>query len=400
MMERRPGLNHQLERRPTHTARPERSALPDEHPTLDRACPEPAVPPRRNPVKAIRVALIASARYPIRQPFPGGLEAHTWQLASRLRHRGHHVTVFGGRGSDPALGVRELPELPAISPDARADVSMPPEWFLAEHHAYLSLMLDLARDGGDYDVVHNNSLHYLPVAMADAVAAPVLTTLHTPPTPWLESAVALRPAASRFAAVSRFTARQWARSVSAPVVPNGVDTAFWTPGPGGGTPVWSGRIVPEKGPVEAIRAARGAGTGLRLAGPRPDPRFYREQVEPLLGDGVEYVGHLDHAELVRLVGSASVAVVSPCWDEPYGLVVAEALACGTPVAGFARGALPELLDDTCGVLAAPGDVDGLAAAITAAARLDRAAARRRAAETCSVEAMIDGYERLYRELAA
>jgi len=350
-------------------------------------------------VSPLRVALVASARFPLRQPFPGGLEAHTWQLATRLRERGHHVTVFGGRGSDPALGVRELPGLPTLSAHARADVSMPAEWFLAEHHAYLSLMLDLARTGRDYDVVHNNSLHYLPVAMADTLPVRLLTTLHTPPTPWLESAVALAPGTSSFAAVSRATARQWRGTVEAPVVPNGVDTAFWTPGPGGGVPVWSGRIVPEKGPVEAILAARRAGTGLRLAGPTPDARFFREQVAPLLGDGIEHVGHLDHTDLVRLVGSASVAVISPCWDEPYGLVVAEALACGTPVAGFDRGALPELLDDTCGVLARPGDVDGLAAAITAAARLDRAAARRRAVGTCSVETMVDGYERRYRELA-
>ena len=82
-----------------------------------------------------------------------------------------------------------------------------------------------------------------------------------------------------------------------------------------------------------------------------------------------------------------------------GLVVAEALACGTPVAGFARGALPELLDETCGVLAPPGDIEGLAEAIRRAATLDRDAARGHAERTCSVETMIDEYERHYRELA-
>ncbi|GAA2546920.1 glycosyltransferase [Pseudonocardia hydrocarbonoxydans] len=350
-----------------------------------------------------RVALVASARYPIREPFPGGLEAHTWQLATRLRERGHRVTVFGGAGSDPALDVHEMAPLPPLSSHARSDVSMPADWFLAEHHAYLSLMLDLAAPDAPYDVVHNNSLHYLPVAMGPSVPRPVLTTLHTPPTPWLESAIRLPRARSgpRFAAVSRSTAQQWRGLVpDVRVVRNGVDTAAWPAGPGGGTPVWSGRIVPEKGPVEAIRAARAAGTGLRLAGPRPDRRWFDAEVAPLLGGDISWVGHLDHAALARLVGSASVAVVTPCWDEPYGLVVAEALACGTPVAGVARGALPELLDDTCGVLAAPGDAAGLAAAIHAAARLDRAAVRRRAERFCSVAAMVDGYEALYDEIAA
>jgi glycosyltransferase involved in cell wall biosynthesis len=347
-----------------------------------------------------RVALIASARYPIREPFPGGLEAHTWQLANRLRSRGHEVTVFGGPGSDPALEVRELPALPPLSEAARQDVSMPAEWFLAEHHAYLMLMLELGAKDAPYDVVHNNSLHYLPIAMAPSLAMPVLTTLHTPPLPWIESAVRTPcPAPRYFAAVSKRTAAQWRPAVpSVTVVPNGVDTSFWRPGPGGGEPVWSGRIVPEKGPVEAILAARAAGTGLRLAGPRPDAAFFRDQIVPLLGDGVEYVGHLDHTDLAALVGSARVAVISPCWDEPYGLVVAEALACGTPVAGFARGALPELLDDACGVLAVPDDVAGLAAAILQAGELDRAAARRRAELHCSITSMVEGYERLYAEL--
>ena len=353
------------------------------------------------PTAALRIALIASARYPIRQPFAGGLEAHTWQLARQLRRRGHHVCVFGGAGSDPELAVHELPRLPRISAQARSDVSMPADWFLAEHHAYLALMLSLGGATGRYDLVHNNSLHYLPVAMAASLPVPVLTTLHTPPTPWLESAVRLRSVShTRFAAVSEHTAAQWGPlAARATVVRNGVDTDFWTPGPGGGPPVWSGRIVPEKGPVEAIQAARAAGTGLRLAGPTPDRRFFREQVEPLLGGPISYAGHLDHTELARLVGSASVAVVPPCWDEPYGLVVAEALACGTPVAGFARGALPELLDDSCGVLAPPGDVPRLASAITGAARLDRSAARRHAVRTCSIGTMVDGYERLYRRLA-
>jgi hypothetical protein len=95
-------------------------------------------------MSSLRVAIIASARFPIRQPFAGGLEAHTWALARALRRNGHDVTVFAGPGSDPELGVRELaPVTPVISAAARADVSMPPESFLTEHHAYLRLMLAL-----------------------------------------------------------------------------------------------------------------------------------------------------------------------------------------------------------------------------------------------------------------
>ena len=95
------------------------------------------------------------------------------------------------------------------------------------------------------------------------------------------------------------------------------------------------------------------------------------------------------------MGSASASLVTPCWEEPYGLVVAESLACGTPVAGFARGALPELVDRRHARLVAPGDVGALAVALTEAVDLDRDAARHHAVSTCSLTAMIDGYEDLY-----
>ena len=349
----------------------------------------------------MRICLIASARFPVREPFAGGLEAHTWSLAHGLRRRGHDVTVFAAPGSDPQLGVRQLSvSVPEISDAARADVSMSAERWLQEHHAYLSLMLELA-DGG-VDVVHNNSLHYLPVAMASSLPAPVVTTLHTPPTPWLESAIqAASSCPVAFAAVSAHTAQAWRHVVPhSTVIRNGIDVDRWRTGAGGGPAVWSGRLVPEKGPHLAAQAATLAGIPLRLAGPLMDPGYFDACVRPWLSADVTYVGHLRTDELVTLVGQASASLVTPCWEEPYGLVVAESLACGTPVAGFARGALPELVDDSCARLVTAGDVTGLAAALTAAVGLDRRAARARAVATCSVEAMVDGYELLYdRRLA-
>ena len=346
----------------------------------------------------MRIGLVASARFPIAEPFAGGLEAHTWSLAHGLRARGHDVTVFAAPGSDPALEAQALQVRWArISDAAREDVSMSPEWWLQEHHAYLSLMLEL-RDS-DLDVVHNNSLHYLPVAMASALPAPVVTTLHTPPTPWLESAIQapdLCPVS--FAAVSRHTARAWRHVVpEAAIIHNGIDVDRWRQGPGGGPAVWFGRLVPEKGPHLAARAAALAGVPLRLAGPVMDPAWFDAQVRPWLSDQITYVGHLRTDELAALVGSAQVSLVTPCWEEPYGLVVAESLACGTPVAGFARGALPELVDERHARLVAADDVDALARAMVEAAHLDRDEARAHAVATCSVEAMVDRYERLYAE---
>src|SRR5215213_2926962 len=134
----------------------------------------------------MRICLIASSRFPVAQPFFGGLEAHTAALASQLIDRGHSVSVFAAPGSDPRLNVAELAvRRLASSSAARADVGAPPAQWMQEHHAYLGLMLDLIRDGGErFDVIHNNSLHHLPIAMAEAVVPPLITTLHTPPVPW------------------------------------------------------------------------------------------------------------------------------------------------------------------------------------------------------------------------
>ncbi|MCU1513467.1 MAG: glycosyltransferase family 4 protein [Microbacteriaceae bacterium] len=349
----------------------------------------------------LRICLIASSRFPVAEPFVGGLEAHTHALAGALKARGHEVSLFAGPGSDPALGVHELDvAVLSVSQLARADVGAAPEEWMREHHAYLSLMLDLSRTGADrFDVVHNNSLHHLPVAMASAIEVPIVTTLHTPPTPWLESAMILAPHESHFVAVSSSTSESWAHAVPSTVIMNGVDTGLWRPGPGGERAIWFGRLVPEKAPHLAIEAARLAGIPIDLAGPILDRAYFSRCVSPLLGEGVRYLGHLDHAQLVDVVGSSCVTVATPVWDEPYGLVAAESLACGTPVAAFAMGALPEIVDDTCGRLAVPGDTASLAEAMKESTRLSRDDARSRALEFCSLDRMVDQYERLYLGLA-
>ena len=237
-------------------------------------------------VAAMRIAIIAAARFPVVEPFAGGLEAHVWGLADRLRTRGHEVTLFAGPGSDPRLGVQLLDlRRPRLSDAARADVSMTaPEW-VDEHHAYLQLMLRLGRSAAqDFDVIHNHSLHYLPVAMAATVPVPIVCTLHTPPTPWLESAVqADEHCPVHFVAVSEHTARAWSHLLPhAPVIHNGVDVDRWSLGPGGGPPVWFGRIAPEKGTHLAIDAAVLAGSALRLAGPISDRPYFEAEIRPRL----------------------------------------------------------------------------------------------------------------------
>lgn len=351
----------------------------------------------------MRIGLIAHHVAPIRPPFGGGVESFTWYLARWLARRGHEVVMHAPRGSCvPGVDLRPLDLHATISDAARSDVSMPPDAFMAAHHAYMRVMLELVADGRRYDLVHSNTLHYLPIAMASLLPVPLLTTLHTPPTPWLESALrqAARHELPPLSAVSSTTRDAWSDvAPQVTVVPNGIDTRRWRRGPGGNGAVWTGRLVPEKAPHIAIDACRRGGLALRIAGPIIDRDYWAAQVAPRLGDEIQYVGHLDHDELGALIGHSRVALVTPVWDEPFGLVAAEAMACGTPVAGFARGGLPDLVGEAGGRLTHEPDAEALLTVIEAASRLDRAAVRAHAVRTVGIDAMGHGYERLYRGLA-
>lgn len=348
----------------------------------------------------LRVAVIAHLKHAITEPFAGGLEMHTHMLVNALRERGHDVTLFASTRSDPALGVEAICDETSLLETGIAEAN--DVAFFREHHAYLRLMTELRIR--PFDVIHNNSLHYLPVSMAGTISTPMLTTLHTPPFCWLESGIRLGGPAMQYVAVSAATARMWAHVARIDeIIPNGIDLARF---PYRAVPandpylIWYGRIVPEKGLDLAIDAARLTGLPLRIAGPISDRAFFTDTIAPRLDDTMTYVGHLDHIDLSRLVGGARAALCTPRWEEPYGLVVAEALACGTPVAAFRRGGIPDILDASCGTLAEPDNVAGLAEATANAVSLDRFACRSRAEAHCDAVAMVDRYEALYSKLIA
>jgi glycosyltransferase involved in cell wall biosynthesis len=345
----------------------------------------------------MRIGLIAHHTAPIAPPFAGGLEAMTWYLAKWLARRGHDVVLFGAPGSAvPGVRTIDLDLHPPVGELARRDVSMPPGRFLDAHYAYQRLMTDLVAGRHRFDVIHSHALHYLPVALAEMLPTPMVLTLHSPPTPWLEAALAASRRPPRLVAVSRATAEMWRGCDE--VIPNGIDLEVWPGGPGGDDLAWTGRIVPEKAPHLALDAARQAGLRLRLAGPRLDAQYFEQEITPRLGSGARYVGHLGHEDLGTLLASSSALLQTPVWDEPFGLTAAEAMATGTPVVSFARGGIPEVVGRHGGLLVEPGDVAAMAGAAREAGGLSRASVRAHARATFGIDRTGCAHETLYARL--
>lgn len=348
--------------------------------------------------ESLKIGILTHIKHPIREPFAGGLEAFTYDITRSLRNRGHAVTLFAHPDSASELVV--VPMLPARSyrSDAvRHDHDTLSTDFIAEHHAYLDCLQRI--DDFGFDVVFNNALHYVPVTFSGLMTTPMLTVLHTPPFFEMINAIAARHqrGGGHYCTVSRANAADWADlTPDCHVIPNGIDLNLWRPTTDSIGPhaLWYGRLVADKGAHLAIDAAREAGIPVRIAGQAVDPAYFADHIAPRLGDDVLYLGHLARTELVDEVSHAAVCLVTPCWNEPFGLVVAEALACGTPVAAFSRGAIPELLTPETGIMVPGGDVTALAGALLTARTLDRRACRQHAASHWGIDLMTARYEAL------
>ncbi|MEQ4598141.1 MAG: glycosyltransferase, partial [Methylobacteriaceae bacterium] len=167
----------------------------------------------------MKIAVIAHLKFPIGQPYLGGLEMHTHHLAGALRARGHRVTLFASEGSDPAL----VPN-PVCPPtgDALGDPVACERIERAELAAYERIMEAVARGG--FDIVHNNSLHDLPLRASHTLPVPMTTALHTPPFESLAEGVRAAKPGMIFAAVSPSLAQEWQPLVpDARVIGNGID---------------------------------------------------------------------------------------------------------------------------------------------------------------------------------
>jgi UDP-glucose:tetrahydrobiopterin glucosyltransferase len=352
----------------------------------------------------VRIALIAPLVTPIREPNLGGAQAVISDLAHQLSRRGHDVTVYAARGS-AIDGVKTAPV--DVDSDALAgDVFHPG----TERHAsaamaaaYQEVYADVASER--YDVVHNHGFDAPAISVAAARGVAVVHTLHLPPSGLVAAALdeARRSAPLWCAAVSQAHASAWRAlgSVDA-VLRNGVrldDIPFAARGDG--SALIAARFSPEKGVAEGIAAARTAGLDVDVYGMLYDAGYESSVRDRWRDDaGVRFHPPAPRAELWRALGSAAVAVCLSQWDEPFGMVAAEAQATGTPVVASARGGFPEVVcDGVTGYLVDARDAGAAAAAIGRALTLDRHECRRHAQASLSLDAAVAAHEELYSRIA-
>ena len=350
----------------------------------------------------MRIAQVAPPYQSVPPAGYGGTERVVSLLTDELVHRGHEVTLFASGDSETAA--RLIPTVDTAlwrQTEVRDPLVF---WTITLGEVYRRA----AR--GEFDIVHSH-LDFLAFPCAALVATPTVTTLHgrldRPDLPRVYARFRDMPVVS----ISESQRAPLPEACWAGTVYNAVDTERLHFSPRGGEYLaWLGRISPEKGLDRAIHIARRAGLPLKVAARMPlenhhdpevraDSAYYRDVVAPLLkGSDVEFVGEVGDEDKAGFLGNALALLFPIDWPEPFGLVMAEALACGTPVVARRRGSVPEVIADGLTGLIGETD-DDLVQLCRRIHGISREACRAEAIRRFSPPVMADGYEAVYRRLS-
>jgi glycosyltransferase involved in cell wall biosynthesis len=335
----------------------------------------------------LRIAHVAPVATTIPPPRSGSVETMTALLTEGLVARGHDVTLFATGDSTTSA------RLHAIYPHGYCDDQQMWPW---ELHEMFNLAAAIER-AGQFDVIHYEAEYYpMSLAFTRLSPTPLVQTLHYSPGAGEVQLWSRYPEAP-FVAISQEQARLLAGLNVVGTVLHAVDTeAFAYSSQPDDYVVFLGRFTPGKGVLQAIEVAKRAGVRLVLAAAEND--YYREAVSPQVdGLHVVYAGEVGERAKVKLLGGARALLYPVQTREPFGLVLAEAMACGTPVAALDCGAVREIVDD--GVTGIVFDtVDEMAAGLGRVFRLDRLHVRERAVARFGVGRMVTEYEDVYRRV--
>tara|TARA_B100000029_G_scaffold328769_1_gene321106 strand:- start:647 stop:1699 length:1053 start_codon:yes stop_codon:yes gene_type:complete len=334
--------------------------------------------------QTLRIAMVAPVAESVSSRHSASIETATDLLVKGLAGRGHDVTLFATESS------RTPAHLHAIFQDGYNDDAELWPWELCE----LLNISAAIEQAAQFDLIHCQA-KYAPLAIAfqQLTETPLVHTVHHSPTPSEVKLWKQRPDAP-FIAISQHQAEQLKNLDVLGVVQHAVDPEKFT---FESTPadylLFLGRFTPEKGVLEAIAAARRAKMRLMLAA--TENTYYREYIAPFVdGKHVTYCGEVIGNEKSRLIGQAQALIYPVQTAEPFGLVLAEAMVCGTPVAALNRGAVGELIDE--GITGhAYNTLEELTPGLSNVIKLDRESVRKRALDKFSVDRMIDQYLAIY-----
>jgi glycosyltransferase involved in cell wall biosynthesis len=335
----------------------------------------------------MRIAQVSTLSAAVGRETGGSVESLVWLLTRELTRLGHEVTVFGCAGSE-CDG-----RLVATLPGPYGAKGAYDDWQLCE---WVNLCRAVERSR-DFDVLHAHAyLWGLP--LGPMAQSPLVHTLHIVP----DQNHALLWRSHSGAHVTAISQQQWSEFPDlkpAAIVPHGVDTVeFSFQERPEDYLLYLGRFVSGKGPLHAIATAKALGLRLVLAG--PENAYFREHVRPLVdGRQVEYIGFVSGAARSRLLGGARALLYPIQYPEAFGLVLVEAMLCGTPVAAVGIGAVPEIVEDGVTGIMASG-ISGFAHSVQRATKLDRRRVRARAEARFSAAQMARSYASLYERVAA
>ena len=345
-------------------------------------------------MKTLRVAQVAPNIFPTPPRLSGGTERIVHDLSKALESLGVSVTLFAP--FDSRTDVKRIGELSSLQALEERYGSVPPS---IPQVLEAVQMENLRRRLDQFDIVHCHG-EFFHAALLGERRRHSLTTIH-----WRVDELDRELFFAAFpdlpvAGISQSQLDQIPAANRAGVVHHGLAEGRYEAGSGeGGYAAFIGRMTDQKQPDAAIRISRAAGVAIRLAGAVDvgNPTYFDQKVRPLLGEDARFVGPVDDAGKQALLGQASALLFPIDWPEPFGLVMIEAMACGTPVIAFNRGSVPEIVeDDVTGFVVE--DEAGAAAALAKVGSLDRGSIRRRFEERFTARRMAQDYLALYRKL--
>ncbi|WP_439697058.1 glycosyltransferase family 4 protein [Mucilaginibacter sp. AW1-7] len=340
----------------------------------------------------MKIAIIVNPLIPVPPEQYGGIERIVFMLIQELTQKGHVVTLYAHENSGPncqLVGYRESAT-----------------YGIRDFIRINSLTAGIAFQR--FDLVHTFG-RMSNIAFLMPLGLPKVVSYQLPPTvAQVKKAIQIaRKNSLHFTACSDHIARQLGGIAKVTTIYNGVgmdDYAFNGQVPPDAPLVFLGRIQQEKGTDIAIQVALKTGRRLIIAGNIPDERHHRqyfeEQVAPFIDrQQIRYIGPVNNAQKNELLRNARAMLMPVTWDEPFGIVMAEALACGTPVIGFNRGAVPEVITNGINGFVCE-TLEGMITAVDRSGEIDRRKCRAVAEERFSSGVLAGQYEQLYREITA